>query len=160
MSFNNNSSQKEREQFVKDTFHSRTHDESGGRWQKQVPTQVNGTNPATLYPKLPSNSPWSGDPVPPEEPLGIDVTESPIVGEPHEVWASQQPFSWMRDRSNSPSSAVAGGVGDDGGAAASTSSDISSSTSLSKPRASSEDGVTNRDGVAPSSKFNIRRRLV
>jgi hypothetical protein len=35
MTFKNDSSQAERKQFVKDTFHSRTHDESGGRWQRQ-----------------------------------------------------------------------------------------------------------------------------
>jgi hypothetical protein len=36
------------------------------------------------YPKLPATSPWSCDPVPPEEPLGYSVEETPIVGEPHE----------------------------------------------------------------------------
>ena len=87
MTFKNDSSQAERKAFVKDTFHSRTHDESGGRWQKQTPTNVIGSSPVS-YPKLPASSPWSCDPVPPEEPLGIDVSESPIVGEHHEVEAS------------------------------------------------------------------------
>jgi hypothetical protein len=40
------------------------------------------------YPKLPENSPWANDPVPPEEPLGIDVEATPVVGEAFEVQAS------------------------------------------------------------------------
>ena len=86
--FNNNSSQAERKQFVKDSYHNRYQDEAGGRWQKQTPTQVTGKDPATLYPKLPSNSPWSSDPVPPEPPYGQDISEPPIVGESWEVEAS------------------------------------------------------------------------
>jgi hypothetical protein len=158
MTFKNDSSQAERKAFVKDSYHTRYQDEAGGRWQKQTPTQVTGKDPATLYPKLPTSSPWSSDPVPPEEALGIDVSEAPIVGEPHEVLASQQPFSWLRDRSSTP---VAGG---DDVAAAPASSSTGCSTSLSEPRAASEDGVTptrNAVGAPPSSpKSKPRRRLV
>jgi hypothetical protein len=57
-----------------------------GRWAK--PAQVTGSEGAVHMPRLPENSPWSCDPVPPEAPLGIDVSETPIVGEPHEVEAS------------------------------------------------------------------------
>jgi hypothetical protein len=37
-------------------------------------------DPTNLYPKLPTNSPWSGDPVSPEEPLGFSVEEVPNCG--------------------------------------------------------------------------------
>jgi hypothetical protein len=36
------------------------------------------------YPKLPASSPWACDPVGPEPPIGIDVSETPVVGEVHE----------------------------------------------------------------------------
>jgi hypothetical protein len=38
------------------------------------------------HPRLPPNSPWSIEnaQVPPEEPLGYDINETPVVGEPHE----------------------------------------------------------------------------
>jgi hypothetical protein len=101
MTFKNDSSQAERKAFVKDSYHNRYQDEAGGRWQKQTPTQVSGKDPATLYPKLPTTSPWSGDPVPPEEPLGIDVSEAPITGEPHEVAASlDRDFGLQRSLQN------------------------------------------------------------
>ena len=85
MTFNNNSSQAERKQFVKDTFHSRTRDEAGGRFAQVNKSTVVGSDPATLYPRLPSGSPWSSDPVPPEPPLNQDISEPPIVGESWEV---------------------------------------------------------------------------
>ena len=36
---------------------------------------------AIEYPRLPTSSPFANDPVPPEEPLGYDINEAPIVGE-------------------------------------------------------------------------------
>jgi hypothetical protein len=91
---------KERRAAIKDdpsTYFGHTHDEAGGRFQKQVPTNVSGKDPATLYPKLPTSSHWSNDPVPPEAPLGIDVTETPIVGESFEVEQSlNQDFGWRK----------------------------------------------------------------
>jgi hypothetical protein len=108
MTFNNRATMKEKvEQLRNDQrnastlhqFASSEAGEIGGRFAK--PATVNASQSAVHYPRLPTSSPWSSDPVPPEEPLGIDVSEAPIVGEPHEVLASQQPFSWLRDRSSS-----------------------------------------------------------
>jgi hypothetical protein len=52
-----------------------------GRWKKPSPP----LDPATLYPRLPPNSPWHSDPVPDEEPLGFSVEEMPVMGEPWEA---------------------------------------------------------------------------
>jgi len=60
--------------------------ENTGRYAK--PFTVIGTEPTPHYPKLPTSSPWHDDPVPPEEPLGYSVDETPIVGEVEEVQAS------------------------------------------------------------------------
>jgi hypothetical protein len=46
------------------TFHER-----GNR-----PTDL-GEKPTNEIPKLPSNSPWARDPVPPEPPLGHDINQ-------------------------------------------------------------------------------------
>jgi len=101
MTFSNNSSQRERRAVIKNdatTFHDFAQsqaDEVGGRFAK--PTQVSGKDPATLYPKLPTSSPWSSDPVPPEPPYGQDISEPPVVGESFEVEASlNQDFGWRK----------------------------------------------------------------
>lgn len=39
-----------------------------------------GSEPAVRYPRLPSSSPWHSDPVPPEEPLGFDISAQEPVG--------------------------------------------------------------------------------
>jgi len=98
--FNNNASQKERREFVKDSYHNRYQDEAGGRFAQVNKSTVSGKDPTTLYPKIPAG-PWSANyaQVPPEEPLNIDVNEPVVTGERFEVEASQQPFSWMRERS-------------------------------------------------------------
>jgi hypothetical protein len=49
---------------------------------------VNGSKPAVAYPRQPEGSPWAGDLVPPEEPLGWSVEAQEPVGEPHEIAAS------------------------------------------------------------------------
>ena len=87
--FNNNASQKERREFVKDTYHNRYQDETGGRFAKNVPTNVSGKDPSTLYPRIPTG-PWSANyaQVPPEAPYPEDISTPPIVGEHHEVEAS------------------------------------------------------------------------
>jgi len=104
MTFSNNSNQKERRQIIRNdranvsTFHqfaSSEANEVGGRFAR--PTQISGTNPTPLYPKLPASSPWSCDPVPPEEPLGIDISEPPVVGESFEVEQSlNADFGWRK----------------------------------------------------------------
>jgi len=63
-----------------DTLFSRQQnelDESGGRYAKQTSTTLTGTAKASV-PQQPVNSPWHGDPVPPEPPLGVDIE---FVGE-------------------------------------------------------------------------------
>jgi hypothetical protein len=90
MTFSNNSDQKERRAVLKNdatTYLGHTHSDLGGRFAATAPLNVTGASPIS-YPKLPASSPWSCDPVPPEEPLGIDVSETPVVGEYAEVQAS------------------------------------------------------------------------
>jgi len=71
------------------TYHSHTHDDAGGRFAKQSPQYVIGSTAIPQYPAQPGSS-WSNQAaaVPAEEPLGVDLSAAPIVGEPHEVAAS------------------------------------------------------------------------
>ena len=64
------STQAERREVLKDTyFHRAQVDvELGERFAQ--PSVVSGAEPTVQYPRLPGSSPWSSDPVPPEEPLG------------------------------------------------------------------------------------------
>ena len=87
---NNNSSQAERKQVLKDTMFNRASSEAGeisGRWAK--PTQVRGSEGAVHMPRMPANSPWAApDPSGQEQPFGIDVSEPVVTGEAFEVEAS------------------------------------------------------------------------
>jgi hypothetical protein len=56
----------------------------GGRYATESRQRVVGA-PAFRYPDLPSSSPWHNDPVPAEEPLGVDLGAAPVVGEVFEV---------------------------------------------------------------------------
>jgi hypothetical protein len=58
-----------------------------GRWSK--PSR--GNDPSQLYPRLPANSPWHHDPVPNEEPLGIDISYVEPCGTQAEIAASSSP---------------------------------------------------------------------
>ncbi len=64
----------------KDTYHTRTIADAqpGGRFASVERSTVTAAGP--IYPRLPASSPWSHDPVPPEEPLGIDINEMPALG--------------------------------------------------------------------------------
>ena len=100
-SFNNSSDQRERRQIIKNdasTLHQFAQSEAGdigGRFAK--PATVNASEQAVHYPRLPTTSPWSSDPVPPEPPYGQDISEPPIVGESWEVEQSlNQDFAWRR----------------------------------------------------------------
>jgi hypothetical protein len=66
------------------TFLDHTHSEEGGRFAK--PTNVIGSTPTPQYPMAAPN--WSVDPTGVEPPLGYDINEVAIVGEPHEIRAS------------------------------------------------------------------------
>jgi hypothetical protein len=92
MSYNNNSSQKERRAILKNdatTLHQFAQSEAGevgGRFAK--PAAVNASQQVVHYPKL-SGGPWSDQPGPgPEPPYGEDISSPPIVGEYAEVQAS------------------------------------------------------------------------
>jgi len=122
--FNNNASQKERRAVIKNdatTLHEFAQsqaDEVGGRWAK--PQTVNASEQAVHYPKLPTSSPWSNPIEAVEPPLGIDVNEPVVTGEPHELEASLQAdlgLEFMlrnpdRVRPNTPASPVCAGVDD------------------------------------------------
>jgi len=61
----------------------------GGRFAAESKQRVVGSA-SFKYPALPANSPWASDPVPAEEPLGVDLNAAPVVGEAHEVEQSLQ----------------------------------------------------------------------
>lgn len=73
------------------TYHSRAAVEqtleSGGRFADKVSLVV-GETPAVQYSKLPSSSPWAGDLVGLEPPLGFSVNAMEPTGEAHEIQAS------------------------------------------------------------------------
>jgi hypothetical protein len=52
-----------------------------GRWSK--PSR--GNDPAQLYPILPASSPWHHDPVPNEEPFGVDINYVEPCGTHEEI---------------------------------------------------------------------------
>jgi hypothetical protein len=70
------------------TYGDHTHDDSGGRYLKQTPSTVIGSEPIA-YPRLPENS-WAnqGAVVPPEPPLGVAIDQMEPTGEFYEVQAS------------------------------------------------------------------------
>lgn len=73
------------------TYHQRAQvelglDDAAGRFSK--PSVVIGSAPGVDYPRLPANSPWASDPVPPEEPLGLDVNALEAAGTAAEIEAS------------------------------------------------------------------------
>ena len=73
------------------TYHSRAAVEqtleTGGRFADKVSLVV-GETPAVQYPRLPAGSPWAGDPVGLEPPLGFSVDAMEPTGEAHEIQAS------------------------------------------------------------------------
>lgn len=87
--FNNRSTQREKAEVLRnDTYFHRAQvdQELGGRFAKA--SVVAGEAPSVQYPRLPSSSPWSEDPVPPEEPLSVDVNAQEPTGTPAEIEAS------------------------------------------------------------------------
>ena len=84
----NDLSQAEKRQVLRDTMHGRAiaeQDTVGGRYAAEARTRVTGATPAPQYPALPASSPWASDPVPAEEPLGIDINAVEPVGTHTEV---------------------------------------------------------------------------
>jgi hypothetical protein len=63
-------------------------DLAGGRWAKLTRPHVSGEEPIVRYPDQPQGSPWRGDSVPNEEPLGYQIDDQPTIGEPHEIASS------------------------------------------------------------------------
>jgi hypothetical protein len=73
------------------TYHQRAQvelglDDAAGRFGK--PSVLTGSEPTVRYPRPPASSPWASDPVPPEEPLGLDVNALEAVGTAAEIEAS------------------------------------------------------------------------
>src|SRR5262245_41722369 len=66
--------------------------------------------PLTQYPRQPEHSPWAAGVVGREPPIGFSVEEMPIVGEPHEVAASQETATRGTAAMSLPSPNVAGAV--------------------------------------------------
>ena len=64
--------------------------EPGDHPEAQRDLQITGEGPATLYPRLPASSPWSGEgpQVPDEEPLGVAIDQQECTGTPAELAAS------------------------------------------------------------------------
>jgi hypothetical protein len=58
-------------------------DQPGGRFRAKE--TISGSEQAVEYPRLPASSSWAGDPVPPEEPLGLDVNAMEPCGTPVEI---------------------------------------------------------------------------
>jgi hypothetical protein len=68
------------------TLHERAELEAGlemGRYRNLTKYTV-----GLYYPRMPSTSPWAGDPVPKEEPFGVDISAVEPVGTAQEVQAS------------------------------------------------------------------------
>ena len=91
--FRNDASQKEREAVLRNdqrhTFQSRAiaeADDVRGRWAEINKSNVIGATPTVQYPMAAPN--WSVDPCGVEPSIGYDISEVPIVGEPHEIAAS------------------------------------------------------------------------
>jgi len=120
MTFNNNSSQKERRQVIRNdatTLHDFAQSAAGeisGRWAK--PATVNASEQAAHYPRLPTSSPWSNPIEAVEPPLGFSVEETPIVGEYAEVQASlDRDFELQRSLRDGAATPASGRLIPDGG---------------------------------------------
>jgi len=106
---NNDADQQTRREVLKDTYLSRAQAEAemslGGRFKKQTQTQITGV---PQYPRQPISSPWHSDPVPPEEPVGVDIefvgelgggsaaTTTPPREGPDTPSSGPSPFLWRR----------------------------------------------------------------
>lgn len=69
------------------TYHSRTHNETGGRFAAAGVDKTNITGSKPTVDALASPN-WAHDPTGIEPPLGFSIDEAPIVGEWHEIQAS------------------------------------------------------------------------
>jgi len=72
------------------TMQSETEAAPGGRWAKQEGQHIVGRDEPT---KIYAAANWSADPVPNEEPFGIDVNAPVVVGETWEVEESIRKLS-------------------------------------------------------------------
>jgi len=169
-SFNNNSDQKERRQVLKNdaaTLHQFAQSEANeisGRWAK--PTTVNASQKAVHYPRLPTSSPWSSDPVGPEPPYGQDISEPPVVGE---SWKIEKSL----DRDFGVARSIRDGVPSATGPVMPRSSEPTPDSEVARANSSSQfarqplplSGAGNKTDAmvrpAPTnSRANLRRRLV
>jgi hypothetical protein len=87
---------------------------AGGRFARQTQSMTVGSRPLVEYPVLPASSPWHRDPVPAEEPLNVDLSIAPIVGEVFEVeksLAESPSGEGIKDPPTSPPDDQPGGDG-------------------------------------------------
>jgi hypothetical protein len=97
--FHNEASQDERRQVLKDTLYGRTVAEQGtigGRFAAESKMRVAPFE----YPRQPANSPWHNNPLPAEEPLGVDINAVEAVGTAAEI---EQSLREARDGVDAPS---------------------------------------------------------
>jgi hypothetical protein len=76
------------------TYHSRAAADIAleGQGRHTQGAEVIGSKPAVAYPRQPEGSPWAGDLVPPEGPLGYAIDAQESVGEVFEIAASLPPL--------------------------------------------------------------------
>jgi hypothetical protein len=118
------------------TFLSHTHNDEGGRFAK--PQQIVGAKPVPEYPAGPN---WAPQAVGVEPPLGFDINETPVVGEPWEVEASLE----RAEQQASPQSLDAQPPARGGEAVPLTSSATSSASPTQSQTPPSRDFATGKD---------------
>jgi hypothetical protein len=139
--YHQNSGQRERERLLRNdranTFAGRAQaeaDEIQGRWAQEHKAAVIGTGPVQ-YPRLPESS-WVNDPVPPEEPLGLDVNAVEPCGEKFEIEELGDPATGSHQPASAPRHDERGFVGPPLAAAVAPSEVPCSSPMLSAPQPS------------------------
>jgi hypothetical protein len=88
--YTNNTTQEERKRLIAEarlptTYHrlAGLDDDLSGRFR--VKETIAGEQAATQYPRQPEASPWAGDPVGLEPPLGVEIDAQEPMGEAHEI---------------------------------------------------------------------------
>jgi hypothetical protein len=111
------------------TYHARAQveaDDAGGRYAKLQPTTVIGSTGAPAYPQQPEGSPWRGDLIGQEPPLGYSVDAIDPVGEPHEIAEAAA----IIEHADASSPSVCGGAASEAPAVVGTSAAPPTSTLL------------------------------
>jgi hypothetical protein len=105
--------QEEKRRVQRDTLYGRAVAEQGtiqGRFATREQSTVIGSGPVE-YPALPPNSPWHHNPLPAEEPLGVDINAAEPVGTHAEIAKSLRE---ARDGADPPSASLPDSPNDEG----------------------------------------------